>query len=110
MQKNNYIAFLLFLLFTVNLQVNGAEVKYEWDFGDNSPHSTVANPTHIYTSPGTYFWRMTSTAPNGDTCFKSGSITVTATAPAVTYDWNFGDGSPHSNEANPTHVYTSPGT
>lgn len=28
--------------------------KYEWDFGDGSAISTDANPTHIYTTAGTY--------------------------------------------------------
>src|SRR5205807_447993 len=32
---------------------------------------------------------------------SSGSIT--------SRDWNFGDGSPHNTEQNPTHIYTSPG-
>lgn len=27
----------------------------------------------------------------------------------MTYDWDFGDGSPHGTSANPTHVYASPG-
>ena len=27
-----------------------------------------------------------------------------------TFDWNFGDGSPVSNDVNPTHTYTDPGT
>ncbi|MBI2723561.1 MAG: PQQ-dependent sugar dehydrogenase [Chloroflexi bacterium] len=27
----------------------------------------------------------------------------------VTYDWDFGDGTPHSSEANPQHTYTTPG-
>ena len=28
--------------------------KYEWNFGDGSAVSTEANPTHIYTTAGTY--------------------------------------------------------
>ncbi len=28
----------------------------------------------------------------------------------VAYDWNFGDGSPHSSAQNPDHTYTQPGT
>ena len=28
----------------------------------------------------------------------------------LTYDWDFGDGSPHGTSATPTHTYTSPGT
>jgi PKD repeat protein len=29
-------------------------VKYEWDFGDGSPKSTEASPTHTYEKPGEY--------------------------------------------------------
>ena len=28
----------------------------------------------------------------------------------ITYDWDFGDGSPHSSEQNPAYIYTEPGT
>ena len=29
-------------------------VGYEWDFGDGSPRSTAANPTHEYTTTGNF--------------------------------------------------------
>ena len=29
----------------------GDSIRYEWDFGDGSPLSTEANPTHTYTRP-----------------------------------------------------------
>jgi PKD repeat protein len=29
---------------------------------------------------------------------------------SLTYDWDFGDGSPHSSEADPIHTYTEPGS
>lgn len=32
----------------------GNPLRYAWDFGDGSPGSTLANPTHTYTSPGVY--------------------------------------------------------
>ncbi len=28
--------------------------KYDWDFGDGSPPSSEASPTHVYTNPGQY--------------------------------------------------------
>jgi gliding motility-associated-like protein len=31
---------------------------YDWDFGDNSPHGTTANPTHLYEQPGIYTVRL----------------------------------------------------
>lgn len=35
--------------------------------------------------------------------------TVEDNTGAVTYDWDFGDGTPHNTEANPTHVYQKAG-
>ena len=32
----------------------GDSIRYEWDFGDGSPMSTEANPTHTYTKAGRY--------------------------------------------------------
>ena len=32
----------------------GDSIRYEWDFGDGSPISTEANPTHIYTQRGRF--------------------------------------------------------
>ena len=32
----------------------GDSIRFEWDFGDGSPISTEANPTHIYTKAGRY--------------------------------------------------------
>ncbi len=33
----------------------GNTITFDWDFGDLSPHSTAANPSHLYTAIGTYF-------------------------------------------------------
>lgn len=38
---------------------------YVWDFGDGSPTSTQLNPTHTYTTPGTYTVTLTANNPNG---------------------------------------------
>ena len=35
--------------------------SYGWDFGDGSPVTTTQNPTHTYTSPGTYTATLTVT-------------------------------------------------
>jgi PKD repeat protein len=32
----------------------GSPTSWDWDFGDGSPHSSLQNPTHIYTVSGTY--------------------------------------------------------
>ncbi|MBN1667769.1 MAG: PKD domain-containing protein, partial [Anaerolineales bacterium] len=36
---------------------------YEWDFGDGSPVSNLANPTHVYLAAGTYTVTLTVTNP-----------------------------------------------
>lgn len=42
--------------FTVESLLEGEmkEPKYTWDFGDGSPPSNEAGPTHTYTKPGVY--------------------------------------------------------
>jgi hypothetical protein len=49
---------------------------YLWDFGDGSPTSTTQNPTHIYTTPGSFVASVTVT----DACGR----TASDDAPAVT--------------------------
>ncbi len=101
-----------------------------WDFGDGT-NSYVNNPSHIYSSPGTYLVCLTVTDSicfatycdtvviAGASCSSSFSTSVmdslvtftpqvTGTAP-FTYAWNFGDGNT-GNSANPTYVYTANGT
>lgn len=40
----------------------GVSVKdYDWDFGDESPHSTEANPPHVFNIAGTYDVSLTDT-------------------------------------------------
>ena len=109
--------------------------NYSWDFGDGSTSSTVGNETHLYTSPGTYTVCLTisdtSTSctdtycssvivPGAATCNASFIIvqdstnlfnyfvynTSSALAPALTYLWDFGDGTT-STGAYPSHTYAS---
>lgn len=111
--------------------------SWVWSFGDGST-STLQNPTHSYTSDGTYTVTLTVTNDGGaNTVSQSGYITVTkvATAPVasfvatetsggapltvqfvdsssntpVSWAWSFGDGS-SSTSQNPPHTYTSVGT
>ena len=30
--------------------------------------------------------------------------------PIMSYEWDFGDGSPHANDASPSHIYQKPGS
>ena len=114
-------------------------VSYFWDFGDGNT-STDPEPSHLYTSYGTFDAVMTATGANGCTVsdtievvferFVSASLSLDATEysgctpmelttlvnnsnNANNYVWDFGDGSaPYitNNITPPNHVYTDAGT
>ena len=122
----------------VNLQFTnastGPSLQYIWYFGDGQT-STATNPVHQYANDGMYTVKLHVTDQYGcmdsitkvqyvliatpqanfavsdsfSTCpplfvqFTNNSINYTST------NWDFGDGSV-SNNLNPTHFYTSPGT
>lgn len=51
--------------FTVNFQNSSANaLSYDWDFGDNTAHSTQFTPQHTYTGVGTFYVRMIAYNPN----------------------------------------------
>jgi len=107
-----------------------------WTFGDGSSSSSQ-NPSHTYSSAGSYTVRLTVTDNDGLTDFVEKSITVTApanVAPTASFSqsvsnlsvnftdsstdsdgsvtgwsWNFGDGST-SSQQNPSHTYSSAGS
>jgi len=108
--------------------------SWSWTFGDGGT-STLQNPTHIYSSTGTYNVSLTATnAIGSDTITRNSYIMAYALAPqayftgtpttgaaplSVTFtdgstntptswSWNFGDGGT-SIEKNPVHTYTSNG-
>ncbi|WAH98259.1 fibronectin type III domain-containing protein [Arthrobacter sp. MMS18-M83] len=64
---------------------NGTVVSYSWDFGDGSPAGTGVNPSHTYTSAGTYQVKLTVTDNGGLTGTVTHPVTVAAaaTAPAA---------------------------
>jgi PKD repeat protein len=118
---------------------DGTIASYSWNFGDGST-STTANPTHAYTTAGTYTAVLTVTDNGGLTDTDNATVTVTATnvAPVAEangpYSGNTGvaisfssagttdsDGTiasyswnfgdgTTSTSANPTHAYTAAGT
>ncbi|WP_281298884.1 gliding motility-associated C-terminal domain-containing protein [Flavobacterium limnophilum] len=51
--------------FKGNITYGGSNVTYLWNFGDGSATSTLQNPTHAYTSNGTYEVSLTVTDPAG---------------------------------------------
>jgi PKD repeat protein len=109
---------------------------WDWDFGDDTPHSNQQNPTHQYTEADTYTVTLTVTDSAAQSDSDTTTATITYTNPTAnahgpysgtkgtaiqftgtatggctpyTWDWNFGDSSPHSNQQNPKHTYTSDG-
>lgn len=117
-----------------NLSSGTPPIAYEWDFGDGSPTSTDTNPSHVYTTAGTYDVELTATNAFGsDTHTVNVTIGEATTAnfshdgpaavgeavnftnlttgtPPIIYSWDFGDGSPNSTDENPSHAYTAAGT
>lgn len=107
-----------------------------WDFGDGNT-STQQNPTHLYTTPGTFSVTLTASYAGScqDTESKQDFITIggipfVAFAPdqtagcetpftvnfdnnsvgaGLTYDWDFGDGNT-SSDSDPVHTYTTFGS
>ncbi|MCD4657987.1 MAG: PKD domain-containing protein [Planctomycetes bacterium] len=106
---------------------------WQWDFGDGSANSNEQNPTHIYTSPGAYSVTFTVFGPSGADSLgeidlikvlPSADFTATpangdkpltvdftdaSTGVNTQWEWDFGDGTPISDEQNPTHVYADYG-
>ena len=109
---------------------------YFWSFGDGN-HSELPNPTHTYSSPGTYTVSLVVSGPGGtDEEIKQSLIRVYAYAEAFftlspqnpqevykdrepvdffnfsqnadRYLWNFGDGQ-FSEDENPSHYYNNIG-
>ncbi|MGX5820413.1 PKD domain-containing protein [Chitinophaga lutea] len=58
------------------LTSGGTIASYEWNFGDNSPVSTAARPSHTFTQQGIFTVRLVATLANG--CQVEQSITVEA--------------------------------
>jgi PKD repeat protein len=61
----------------------GGALTYRWDFGDGAT-SDQANPSHTYTSAGTFTPTLTVTDPEGLTGTASLVVTAGNTAPTVT--------------------------
>ena len=115
-------------------QSSGA-TSYLWNFGDTQT-STATNPSHTYTSAGTYTVTLTATnACGSDQLVRTNYITVTCTPPvadfngspttgevplqvnftdastgATSWSWDFGDGVGTSTQQNPSYTYNNAGT
>jgi len=113
-------------------------ISWEWDFG-NGTTSTIQNPLAIYTATGNYNVTLRVTNDKGcvktisrpnyiaatfgvkasftntqpTLCAAPASVNFTNTStgpPTLTYEWDFGDGSPISTAASPVHIFNTNGT
>ena len=119
---------------------SGTIITWNWNFGDpgsgSNNTSTLQNPTHVFSIQGVF--NVTLSVTNSHQCVKDTSIQITvnpkpiamfeysaacvlsetqftdmSTAPGSsieTWLWDFGDGTPTSNEKNPVHIFTTAGT
>lgn len=114
--------------------------SYLWDFGDGSPTTTVQNPTHTFTDPGTYTVMLAAASTFAcnvnDTIYltvivDSGGVisdftyqivdscgpytatftnTSTTFSPGATFSWNFGDNTSFNGPNPPLHNYPGVGS
>ncbi len=117
-------------------QSTGPVTAWKWNFGDGST-SSAQNPSHTYSSAGSFTAMLTVSGSAGQTSSGSQSITVTnppaavtaqfsanptsgqaplavqftdqSTGPVTAWKWSFGDGSTSSAQ-NPSHTYSSAGS
>jgi PKD repeat protein len=102
--------------------------SWSWNFGDGGT-STMQNPSHVYTLPGTYTIQLTangqsfaahsvsvssgiaadfSYTPANPTTQQNISFSDRSSGNVASWLWNFGDGT-SSNAQNPVKRYTSAG-
>lgn len=108
--------------------VSQVKLSYRWDFGDGNT-SSEENPTHVYSSAGSYTVRLSALSETGCSDFAEKQVYIKEGAKAdfemeetvlsafsplhfvntsegdiVEYYWDFGDGG-SSTEKNPIHSY-----
>jgi PKD repeat protein len=111
----------------------GVPTSWNWNFGDGST-STDQNPSHTYTTLGTFTVSLTASNKDGQDLTTKTAYIVTTLAPAADFSadrqvgkapfivqfkdlstnsptswkWDFGDGT-SSSEQNPRHIYQREG-
>jgi len=125
-------------IFTAKLRANVEYADtFHWDLGDHDATSSLENPTYPYDAPGRYYADLYAGGPgtDGELIFiRRDTIDVypTPVADFVVvpdtvllpnqavhcdnfttngdyFEWDFGDDTPISTDANPLHFYTEPG-
>ncbi|MEQ1893100.1 MAG: PKD domain-containing protein, partial [Planctomycetota bacterium] len=113
----------------------GTITAWSWDFGDGTG-STLASPTHVYTTPGTYSVALVVRGPGGtDDEVRAGLVSVQHAPPVADFSatprdgfaplvvtfadlssgaidrwsWTFGDGA-SSALPSPTHLFATAGS
>ncbi len=130
--NNNAGCSPLGVIFTNTSSANA--VNFAWDFGDGNT-STATNPTHTYINnfgvDTTFTVRLISSTlfgcvdttyqavtvyPNPSASFTNNAVLDCAplmvnftntSSGAVSYTWDFGDGTPLDNSINPSHTYNN---
>jgi|CXWL01.1.fsa_nt_gi ELWxxDGT repeat protein len=119
--------------------LDGDALTYSWDFGDGTPAGSGVAPTHVYESTGTFTVTLTVNDGTTNSTAATSTVTISNQTPAasaggpysgvrnqaiafsgagstdpdgdaLTYSWDFGDGSPAGSGVDPTHAYASTGT
>ncbi len=63
---------------------DGDALTYDWNYGDGTTHGTTANPSHTYTTAGSYQTTLTVDDGHGHTATASVTVDVTTnTAPTI---------------------------
>jgi PKD repeat protein len=120
-----------------NVFGDGGSYNYLWNFGDGSPASTSPNIQHFYPTLGSYavsvkitnacgkdtiLYQTINVVNNIPVSWADAGVTPSTVCPTdrvdfnawgsdgYTYTWNFGDGSPITNEQYTSHSYTTAGT
>lgn len=127
----------LFFNNTSSVDTSSSIATYLWVFGDNSATSSIQNPNHYYSLPGTYPVTLITTTIDGcsnasniqvktfdapvssfifsNTCLADSALfTNTSLSPTVgniaNWSWDFGDGSAVNTSAwNLAHLYAATG-
>lgn len=113
--------------------VPGQVYQWLWDYGDGTT-SAAASAAHQYTTGGTFNVSLKLISPAGCTDSISHQVTIygqpnadfhvdplcndsvlvptnnsTISNGVITYQWDFGDGTPIDTQANPSHTYSQSG-